>query len=91
VTEKRSGGDTLRPVSWPWLVLLVLAAALAVAVERPRLERRFGVAARRDRERQRRKKQLRVVTPEDESDEFIRSVQRDLDALPTIEERDRKT
>jgi hypothetical protein len=81
----------IRQVSWPWLLLLVLAAALAVAVEKPRLEGRFGAAARRDRERQKRKKQLRVVTPEDESDEFIRSVQRDLDALPTIEERDRKT
>ena len=78
-------------MSWPWLVLLVLAAALAVAVDRPRLERRFGGAARKDRERQKRKKQLRVVTPDDESEEFIRSVQRDLDALPTIEERDRRT
>ena len=72
-------------------MLLVLAAALAVAVEKPRLERRFGTAARRDRERQQRKKQLRVVTSDDESEEFIRSVQRDLDELPTIEERDRKT
>ena len=71
-------------------MLLVLAALLAVAVERPRLERRFGSAARRDRERQRRKKQFKVITPEDENDEFIRSVQRDLDALPTIEERDRQ-
>jgi len=78
-------------VSWPWLVLLVLAALLAVAVEKPRLEKRFGASARRDRDRQRRKKQLRVVTPDDESEEFIRSVQRDLDALPTIEERDRRT
>jgi len=78
-------------VSWPWLVLLALAAVLAVAVEKPRLERRFGGAARRDRERQKRKRQLRVVAPEDESEEFIRSVQRDLDALPTIEERDRRT
>jgi hypothetical protein len=78
-------------VSWPWLVLLALAAVLAVAVEKPRLEKRFGSAARRDRGRQRRKKQLRVVTPDDESEEFIRSVQRDLDALPTIEERDRRT
>ena len=77
-------------MSWPWLVLLVLAALLAVAVERPRLERRFGSAARRDRDRQRRKKQFKVITPDDESDEFIRSVQRDLDALPTIEERDRQ-
>ena len=78
-------------MSWPWLVLLVLAAAFAVAVEKPRLDRRFGAVARRDRDRQKRKKQLRVVTSDDESEEFIRSVQRDLDALPTIEERDRKT
>ena len=78
-------------MSWPWLVLLVLAALLAVAVEKPRLERRFGTAGRRDRERQKRKKQLRVITPGDENEEFIKSVQRDLDALPTIEERDRRT
>ena len=78
-------------MSWPWLVLLVLAAVLAVAVEKPRLERRYGAAGRRDRERQRRKKQFRVVTPDDESEEFIRSVQKDLDSLPTIEERDRRT
>jgi hypothetical protein len=78
-------------VSWPWLVLLVLAAVLAVAVEKPRLDKRFGATGRRDRDRQRRKKQLRVVTPDDESEEFIRSVQRDLDSLPTIEERDRRT
>ena len=78
-------------MSWPWLVLLVLAALLAVAVEKPRLEKRFGTSARRDRDRQKRKKQLRVITPDDESEEFIRSVQRDLDALPTIEERDRRT
>ena len=72
-------------------MLLVLAAALVVAVERPRLEGRFGAAARRNRARQHRKKQLHVVATDNESDEFVRSVQRDLDALPTIEERDRKT
>ena len=80
-------------MSWPWLVLLVLAAVLAVAVEKSRLDRRFGASARRDRDRQKRKKQLRVVpsdAPDEESEEFIRSVQRDLDSLPTIEERDRK-
>lgn len=78
-------------MSWPWLVVLVLAAALVVAVERPRLGRQFGASARKERERKRRKAQLRVVTADDESEEFARSVQRDLDALPTIEERDRKT
>jgi hypothetical protein len=78
-------------VSWPWLVLLVLAAALVVAAERSRLSRRLGSEARRSRARERRKRQLRVVAPEDESEEFIRSVQRDLERLPTIEERDRRT
>lgn len=78
-------------MSWPWLVVLVLAAALVAAVESPRLSRRLGAEARRSRARERRKRKLRVVTPEDESEEFVRSVQRDLDRLPTIEERDRKT
>ena len=78
-------------MSLPWLLVLVLAAALVVAVEWPRLGRRVGRQARRERERERRKKSFRVITPEDESDEFVKSVQRDLDALPTIEERDRKT
>jgi hypothetical protein len=78
-------------VSWPWLVVLALAAALVVAVESPRLGKRFGAEARRERDRSRRKKSFRVVTGDEESDEFIKSVQRDLDALPTIEERDRKT
>ncbi len=83
---------TIDPVSWPWLVVLVLAAALVVAVEWPRLGRRFGAEARKQRDRKQRKAKLHVITSEDEeSDEFIRSVQRDLDALPTIEERDRRT
>jgi hypothetical protein len=81
-----------RAVSWPWLVVLVFAAALVVAVEWPRLGRRFGAEARRERQRKHRKAQLRVISSDDEeSDEFIRSVQHDLDQLPTIEEHDRKT
>ena len=78
-------------MSWPWLVALLFAAALVVAAEGPRLSRRFGTDARRKRERARRKKQFRVVTADDERDAFIRSVASDLDALPTIEEKDRKT
>jgi hypothetical protein len=72
-------------------VLLISAAVLVGAVETPRFARRFGSEARRERERRRRKARLRVITPDDESEEFIRSVQRDLEALPTIEEHDRKT
>jgi hypothetical protein len=71
--------------------LVVVGAALVIAVEAPRLSSRIGAGARRERARERRKRQFRVITPDEESDEFIRSVQRDLDALPTIEERDRKT
>lgn len=71
-------------------MLLALAAVLVVAVERPRFESRLGASARKARERERRKKQLRVITPDEDSDEFIRSVQADLDALPTLEEKDRK-
>ena len=79
-------------MSWPWLLVLVFAAALVVAVEWPRLGRRFTAEARRERERKQRKSKLRVITTDDEeSDEFVRSVQADLDALPTIEEHDRKT
>jgi hypothetical protein len=72
-------------------VLLIAAAALVVAVEAPRLGRLIGTDARRERERKRRKAKLRVITPDEESEEFIRSVTADLESLPTIEERDRKT
>jgi hypothetical protein len=78
-------------VSWPWLVALLFAAALVVAAEGSRLVNRFGADARKRRARARRKKQFRVVTADDERDAFIRSVASDLDALPTIEEKDRKT
>ena len=80
-----------RTVSWPWLVVLLAAVALVVAVEAPRLARVLGADARKERERKRRKAKLRVISPDEESEEFIRSVQADLESLPTIEERDRKT
>ena len=73
-------------MSWPWIVLLVLAAAVVVAAEWPRLRRAVGTDARRQRERARRKAKLRVVDTEDQ--DFVESVQRDLDSLPTIEERE---
>lgn len=73
-------------VSWPWFVLLVLAVAIVVAAEWPRFGRVVGTDARRQRERAKQKAKLRVVTSDD--DEFVRSVQADLEALPTIEERE---
>ncbi len=74
------------PVSWPWIVLLVLAVAVVVAAEWPRFGRVVGTDARRERERAKQKAKLRVVSSDD--DEFVRSVQADLEALPTIEERE---
>ena len=73
-------------MSWPWIVLLGLGVVIVVAAELPRLSGFVGADARRRRERQRRKAKLKVVRSEDE--EFVASVQRDLDRLPTIEERE---
>jgi len=73
-------------VSWPWIVLLGVAAVVVVAAEWPRVSAFVGADARRSRERQRRKAKLHVVRSED--DEFAASVRRDLDRLPTIEERE---
>ncbi|RDI75257.1 hypothetical protein Gocc_1055 [Gaiella occulta] len=74
------------PVSSPWIVLLALAVALVVAAEWPRFEQVVGTEARRRREREARKASLRVITSDD--DDFVRSVQADLESLPTIEERE---
>ena len=71
-------------MSWPWIVLLALGIVVVVAAEWPRVAGVVGADARRRRERERRKAKLRVVPTDD--DEFVESVQRDLDALPTIEE-----
>lgn len=71
-------------MSWPWIALLAAAFALVVAVEVPRLRNRFGIDARRLRDREKRKAQLRVVSTDDE--DFVASVQADLDALPTVDE-----
>ncbi len=73
-------------MSWPWIVLLALVVAVVVAAEWPRFERVVGIDARRRREREKRKAKLHVVTTDD--DEFVRSVQADLESLPTTQERE---
>ena len=70
-------------MSWPWIVLLALGVLVVVATEWPRVSGVVGTDARRRRDREKRKAKLRVVT---DDDDFVESVQRDLDALPTIEE-----
>jgi hypothetical protein len=71
-------------VSIAAIVLLVAALVLLGAMEWPR------VANRRPKRTRRKRPNLRVVTDDDESDEFARSVERDLANLPTTNERDRR-
>jgi len=73
-------------VSWPWIVLLAIGVGIVVAAEWPRFERIARGDARRLRKREKRKAALTVVSTDD--DEFVRSVQADLESLPTIEERE---
>ena len=72
--------------------LLVAAAVLLVATEWSRFERRSartsGGPGWRARRRARSRPKLEIVRPE--SEEFARSVERDLAALPTIDEHDVK-
>jgi hypothetical protein len=76
------------------VVLLAAAVVLLAAAEWPRLSRRVGAEAWQSRRRARRKSQLRVIPGDadepDESDEFARSVERDLASLPTFDPRDAK-
>jgi hypothetical protein len=94
------GVSILSTVSQFAVVMLVAAAVLIIAAEWPAFGRRFGANGRRARDRQRRKDGLKVVKgaprggyPDDESfhddhDDFVRAVERDLAALPTIDDRD---
>lgn len=66
--------------------LLGCAVAALVIAEWPRISATLGSEARTRRVRARRKSQLKVVRTD--RDEFAESVQRDLDNLPTIEDRE---
>jgi uncharacterized membrane protein YcjF (UPF0283 family) len=68
------------------VVLLAAAVVLLVGMEWPRIARLTGVEKKVRRERKLRKSHLRIVKAED--DDFAKAVERDLAALPTIDERD---
>ena len=73
------------------VVLLVSAAALLVATEWPKVGKVLRVDGRKARQRKKVKAGLRVIrTESDAAEEFARSVERDLAALPTIDDRDLK-
>ena len=76
-------------MSWLFAALLACAVAILVAAEWPRIDAIVGPERRRRRDRAKRKEKFRVVEP-DSDDDFAASVQRDLENLPTIEERDRR-
>ena len=80
-------------MSWLSIALLAAAVVILIGAEWPRLNSRFGSGARKRRERARRKATWHIVHSESErerseSEEFAASVERDLEQLPTIEERD---
>ena len=76
-------------LGWLWLILVACAVAVLVAAEWPRLSARVGPERRRMQARSRRKSQLTLLrTPDDESQDFAESVERDLAQLPTTRDRD---
>jgi hypothetical protein len=75
-------------VGWIYALLLAGAVAVLAAAEWPRLTALLGVSGHLPGANKRRKaSHLRLVRTE--SEEFAASVERDLNRLPTIEERDR--
>ena len=68
------------------IVLLVAAAVLLGAAEWSRVAKLGD--ARRNRDRARRRSRLRVVEQTPDHDDFARSVERDLAALPTVDDHD---
>ena len=67
-------------------MLLAIGVGVVVAAEWPRFERLAGADARRLRDREKRKAKLTVISSDD--DEFVRSVQADLEALPKLAARE---
>jgi hypothetical protein len=74
-------------VGWIYALLLAGAVAVLAVAEWPRLAARFGLEERLPLGRRRRRSHLHLV--QSESEEFAASVERDLQRLPTIDERDR--
>jgi hypothetical protein len=75
-------------VSWLSVALLVCAVAVVIGAEWPRLSAKLGFEARRQRKRAHQKSQLRLLRSD--TDDFAKSVERDLDQLPTIDDYERR-
>lgn len=68
------------------VVLLAAAVVLLAGAEWPRLARHTGLDTKVRHERKLRKSHLQIVKTE--SDDFAKAVERDLAALPTVDDRD---
>jgi hypothetical protein len=75
-------------VGWIYALLLAGAVAVLAAAEWPRLSGRLGLAGRSLPGTTRRRKASHLRLVRSESEEFAASVERDLNRLPTIDERD---
>jgi hypothetical protein len=82
-------------VSWLVLGLLVSAVAVLVAAEWPRLHQYLRIGRRSRKPRRHRRRSHLVLVEDDELSEFdeereafAKSVVRDLERLPTIDDRD---
>jgi hypothetical protein len=84
-------GTTIGEVGVVAIVLAACALALVVGAEWPRIAGRTGwnIQPRR-RQRRRRRSGLTVIEGGD-SDDFARSVERDLENLPVLDDRDDRT
>jgi hypothetical protein len=73
-------------VGWIAIGLLVAAVLVVIGAEWPRLSERIGADAWAQRSRRRRKEKLTLIRGEEEDDEFVKSVERDLADLPVWDE-----
>jgi hypothetical protein len=73
-------------VGWIAIGLLIAAVLVVIGAEWPRLSERVGADAWAQRSRRRRKEKLTLIRGDEEDDEFVKSVERDLADLPVLDE-----
>jgi hypothetical protein len=73
-------------VGWIAIGLLVAAVLVVIGAEWSRLSERIGADAWAARSRKRRKEKLTLIQGEEEDDDFVKSVERDLADLPVLDE-----
>lgn len=73
-------------VGWIAIGLLVATVLILLGAEWPRLSERVGADAWSARSRRRRKEKLTLIRGDEEDDEFVKSVERDLADLPVLDE-----